>query len=51
VFRECLPQGTPVLGQGLRVSLRADLLEQPRRSLDVGEEQRDGPREQRAHAA
>ena len=38
---ESLPQRTTVLGQRLRVRLRPERVKQPRRALDVGEEERD----------
>ena len=39
--RERLPQQPPVLGERLVVRLRAQLVQQARRTLDVGEEQGD----------
>ena len=40
-LRERVPQSPPVLGEQLGVA-RAVLLEEPRRALDVGEEEGDG---------
>ena len=37
-----LPDHAPVLGERLRVALGAELVQQPRRALDVGEEEGDG---------
>ena len=49
--RACLADHAAVLGQRLGVRLRAELVQQPRRALDVGEEERDGAgRERLAHA-
>ena len=42
VPRERLAQQPPVLGERLLVRLRAQLVQQARRTLDVGEEQGDG---------
>ena len=40
-----------MLGERLGVGVRAELVEQPRRALDVGEEERDrAGREIRAHS-
>jgi hypothetical protein len=36
--RKCFPQRSPMRGQGLGVRLAAKLMQQPRRTLDVGEE-------------
>ena len=46
-----LPDHAPVLGERLRVPLGAELVQQPRRALDVGEEEGDGAgREVVSHA-
>ena len=42
VRREGGAQDAPVLGERLRVALGAERVQQPRRALDVGEEERDG---------
>ena len=39
---ECLTEQTLVVGQDARVAA-AELADEPRRTLDVGEEERDGP--------
>ena len=39
---ERLAQNAAMLGERLRVVLRAQLVQQPRRALDVGEEEGDG---------
>jgi hypothetical protein len=49
VSLEGLPQDVPMLGERLRVLLRADLVQQPRRALDVGEEKGDGAAGQLGH--
>jgi hypothetical protein len=41
-LREGLPQHPPVLGERLVVPLRAQLVQQARGTLDVGEEEGDG---------
>ena len=41
VPRERVPQHPPVLGQRLRIPLRAELVQQPRRALDVREQEGD----------
>jgi hypothetical protein len=40
---EGLAQQAAMLGQGLRVGLGAELVQQPRRPLDVGEHEGNGP--------
>ena len=48
----CLANDAPVLGESIGVRLRAELVQQLRRSLDVGEEEGDGAgREIGSHAA
>ena len=42
--RARLTDDAPVLGERLRVTLGAELVEQPRRALDVGEDECDGAR-------
>ena len=42
VARAGLAHHPPVLGQRLRVGLGAELVQEPRRALDVGEEEGDG---------
>src|SRR5262245_7811859 len=42
VTHEGCTQESPVLCKGLRVHLRPELMQQLRRALDVGEEERDG---------
>ena len=46
-----LADQAPVLGERLRVRIGAELVEQPRRALNVGEEEGDGARRKsRSHA-
>jgi hypothetical protein len=49
VPRERVTQGAPVLREEIGVC-RSVFLEQPRRALDIGEEERDGSRRQLAPA-
>ena len=51
VSLERVAQDAAVLGQRVRVALRAELVEKPRRALDVGEEKGDGAARKLAHAA
>ena len=44
------PDQPPVLGQRFRVGLGAELVQEPRRALDVGEEEGDGAGREAAHA-
>ena len=48
---ERLAQDAPVLGERARVVLRAELVQKPRRPLDVGEEEGDGAARQLAPRA
>ena len=48
---ERLTQDGPVFGKRGCVTVRAELVQQPRRSLDVGEEERDRAAGQFAHGA
>jgi hypothetical protein len=49
VSREGLTQQTAMLGERVDVALLAQLLDQPRRPFDVGEEEGDGSARKRAH--
>ena len=50
VLRERIPQDPPVLGEEVGIC-RAVLLEEPRRALDVGEEEGDGATRELAHGS
>ena len=50
VLREGIPQNPPVLGEEVGVC-RPVLLEEPRRALDVGEEEGDGATRELAHGS
>ena len=49
VIGECLPEHLAMARQSLRIGI-AELLQQPRRPLDVGEEEGDGAGRQLGHA-
>jgi hypothetical protein len=40
---ECVSQEASMLGEGLRIRVRTYLLQQLRRSLDIGKKERDRP--------
>ena len=52
LLRTSLPHNSPMLGEGARVRLCAELMQELRRALDIGEEEGHGAgREVVAHAA
>src|SRR2546423_11617964 len=46
VVLERLPQDAPMLGQRVRIALLAELVQQPRRPLDIRKEERNRPARQ-----